>query len=1032
MLARFLQNHVLANLLFLLVLVLGTLHYTLILPRAKDPEVNFNWVNIITVLPGASAEDIERRVTDVLERGIAKVGDIDFVSSQSRNSVSSILVRFEEIDERTFDRRINDLRREVRNKEDELPVAAEEPEFFELTSSNAFPTATLVITGLADDDNLRRQVRDIEEDLERLSGVDRVDPTALRDPELQVLFDPQRLADLGLNPTDVADSVSSYFRDLSAGTLSLGDQSWNLRWLGTDPDPGYLADLAILGSRGEIPLADVATVQRGRERADRFVRYLGNPAIMLAVFKKPRINTLDLLARVNAYIDERNALSGRTGVKLILADDQTDNTRHAIDVMQTNALLGLSLVFLTAWLFLGSRIAALTTIGIPFTLAGTFWVLSHLGETLNTQVLLGTVIALGMLVDDAVVVVEGIYYRIARGTDALTASMQSLREVFAPVTASVLTTMAAFLPLMLLPGILGDFMRVIPMVVTIALAISLIEAYWMLPAHVMAANIDPTRTSRLHDRRERTTRWLRHSYAKVLIWVMRRPKRSLSALGLLMAAALAALAAGMVHVNFFALESYRIFYVNVTMPAGTPVERTMAYTDQLEARVRSQLRDDELRAVVSYAGQQFTQTEPLFGDRYGQIMVSLIPDNGSLRPVEQAVSAVREVIHDLPGAERVIMFPLKDGPPTTKPISVKVRGDDYQELSAAADALSVLIAAIPGTSDISDDAGAGAQELNLRIDSDAARRAGIAPGTLMRTLVLLGDGEVVTDFQHEGDEIDVRVRSRNTAIDDIERVLETPLSLPDGRTMPLAALIHADTRTGLSQIRHYNFRRAITVEAELDKARIDTVTANRKVMDSWATIAAQHPNIDLDFHGELDDVQESMDAIALLFAFGIGLIYLILGTQFRSYFQPLLILVTVPMAFSGVVAGLIITGHPLSLYTLYGVVALAGIAVNAAIVLISAANQRLEAGMSVLHATIYAARRRVVPILITTLTTIAGLLSLATGLGGQSQLWGPVATAIVWGLGFSTLLTLFVIPLLYRMVMSWSLARKSADPIQKR
>ena len=221
-------------------------------------------------------------------------------------------------------------------------------------------------------------------------------------------------------------------------------------------------------------------------------------------------------------------------------------------------------------------------------------------------------------------------------------------------------------------------------------------------------------------------------------------------------------------------------------------------------------------------------------------------------------------------------------------------------------------------------------------------------------------------------------------------------------------------------MRHYNFRRAITVEADLDAARIDTVTANQRLLEEWERHKARFPNIDLDFSGELDDIQESLDAIGLLFVFGIGLMYLILGTQFRSYWQPFMILATVPMALSGVVLGLLITGNPLSLYTLYGVVALAGIAVNAAIVLISAANQRLEAGMSVLHATLYAARRRVIPILITSLTTIAGLFSLATGLGGKSLIWGPVATAIVWGLAFSSVLTLIVVPLMYRMSMGRS------------
>jgi multidrug efflux pump subunit AcrB len=218
-------------------------------------------------------------------------------------------------------------------------------------------------------------------------------------------------------------------------------------------------------------------------------------------------------------------------------------------------------------------------------------------------------------------------------------------------------------------------------------------------------------------------------------------------------------------------------------------------------------------------------------------------------------------------------------------------------------------------------------------------------------------------------------------------------------------------------IRHYQLTRAITVEAELDREQIDTVAANERLKAAWAQLHARFPGVELDFSGELEDIQESLDAMGGLFVLGIGLIYLILATQFRSYWQPLIILVTVPLAFTGVVLGLLVSGNPLSLYTLYGVIALTGIAVNSAIVLIDAANERREAGMSVQHAAIYAARRRLVPILITTTTTIGGLFSLAIGLGGKSLMWGPVAASIVWGLGFSTVLTLFAVPLMYRMAM---------------
>jgi len=269
----------------------------------------------------------------------------------------------------------------------------------------------------------------------------------------------------------------------------------------------------------------------------------------------------------------------------------------------------------------------------------------------------------------------------------------------------------------------------------------------------------------------------------------------------------------------------------------------------------------------------------------------------------------------------------------------------------------------------------------------------------------------------EGEKIELRVRGIRREHQDISAVLNDPIALPDGGTTTFSALLK--TRTGKSRgmIRHFNLRRAITVEADLDAEIMDAVQANKLIGQGWEEIKTQYPDTDLMFSGALDDIQESLDAMLGLFLLGLGLIYLILATQFRSYFQPLLILATVPMAFIGVVLGLLLTGNPLSLYTLYGIIALTGITVNSAIVLIDAGNARIAAGMRPLHATIYAARRRVIPILMTTGTTIAGLFSLAFGLGGKSLLWGPVASSIVAGLAFATVLTLFIIPTLYRAFM---------------
>ncbi|WP_260292216.1 efflux RND transporter permease subunit [Sedimenticola hydrogenitrophicus] len=1027
MLGRLFSNHVLANLTFGLVLVVGFLSYNL-MPREQDPSINFNWIDITTVLPGAAAADVEKRVTEVLEKQIRRISDIKFVSSVSRESISSILVRFEDIEPAVFDKRVADLRREVQNADDELPANATTPFVFEITTANAFPSATLAVVGPADDENLRRQAENVKKDLERIKGVDRILDTALRDPELQINFYPERLEAAGISPGQLADTVTRSFQDLAAGSARVNDQNWLVRIIGQESDPGYLAALPVAGVNGEVPLGDLAQVVRAREKQDKAVFYQGRPAVMLAITKKESANTLELVRQIADYADTRNRFQDKTGVEVVLIDDQTEITRNALDIMQTNALLGLIMVLFVTWLFLGSRISLLTTIGIPFILAGTFLVLNALDQTLNVSVLLGVVISLGMLVDDAVVVVESIYYRLQRGMAVLPATLEALREVFAPVTTAVLTTMAAFLPLMLLPGILGKFMLIIPLVVTIALAISLIEAYWMLPAHMLGANISLRNPSRLQRRRSEALHWIRIKYTKLLVRALRWPKTLLIGVLLMFVGAVVGATNGLVKIDFFASDPIRLFYVSLEMPAGTPLDVTRDKVLQVEQKIRRHIRPGETRNILSYAGQLFTETAPFFGDHYGQVLVALNPKSDGLRSVDAMIESMRADIEATAGPDKITFLRLAGGPPTSKPIQVKVRGDDTGTIREAVAELKLILRQNPAIRDITDDDSQGQMELALRVNQDAARRAGISPAEVTRTLRMLVDGEIVSQMQDRGEELEVRVRALPRTLATIGAPGNYTLPLPGGGRIALKELVHSTTRPSDNSIRHYNFRRTITVEADLDKQQMDTVAANARIQEAWDKIATRYPSIDLDFSGELDDIQESLDAIAVLFLFGVGLMYLILGTQFKSYFQPLMILATVPMAFTGVVIGLAITNNPLSLFTLYGVVALAGIAVNAAIVLISAANARLARGMSVLHATLYAARRRVIPILITSLTTIAGLFSLATGLGGSSLMWGPVATAIVWGLAVSTVLTLFVIPLLYRLFMGagWVTRRRLA------
>ncbi|TVO51958.1 efflux RND transporter permease subunit [Denitromonas halophila] len=1015
---RLIDNHPLANIAFALVLVGGALTYVL-MPRAQDPEINFNWVNITTVLPGASAEDVEQELTSPLEDAIAQVKDIKYVSSSSRENLSSILVRFNELSEREFDKRIADLRREIQNKaSDELPEEATDPQVVEITTSNGFPTAILAVYGPALDERLRRAAFDLKKDLERLPGVDKVIAAGLDDPELHVDFDPAALAARGLSPVQVSDSVLGWFRNTLGGRVRVQDREWLVRLEGKTDDPDTLAATALITPQGRVALGEVAEVSRGHERTTQRVSVHGQPAVMLSVTKQSRVNTLSLVEELRAFATARNPLLESQGVQLVMLDDQTDMTRNAIGIMESNALLGLIAVLVMCWAFLGPRMALLVGVGVPFSLAGTFLVVNGIGSTLNLTVLLGVVIALGMLVDDAVVVVEAIYYRMQRGEPAREAVINGVLEVAAPVTSAVLTTMAAFLPLMLLPGILGKFMFVVPFVVTVALGVSLFEAFWILPTHVLS--IRPKAgggQSAGQARRVRFTHWVRLRYSRALIRVMRWPKLALLVVLLTVVGAGAMVGSGVVKQQFFAFDSMRLFYVNVDMPAGMALERTLSQADKVADTIREQLDPAEMRTVTAYAGLKFTETEPLYGDQYGQVLVSLAPRQTDGAFTGEIIERLRDAVMAHTGEAKLSFLEMKGGPPSGKPISVKVKADDYATLRAASDALKAEVAKIAGVKDLTDDDVPGRTEMRLTLDREKLARAGVQPATVARLLRLYGEGETLASVRVDGEKVDLIVRAQPQTLSDIDALLQRTVPLDDGRQVQLGELVDAQMRISKGYIRHYQLRRAITVEADLAPDTTDTVTANNRLKAAWAELQPRFPTVALDFSGELDDIQESLDSMVKLFTFGLGLIYLILATQFKSYWQPILILVTVPLAFTGVVLGLFVSGNPMSLYTLYGVIALTGIAVNSAIVLIDAANERLRKGMSVLHAAVYAARRRVVPILITTTTTIGGLFSLAVGLGGKSLMWGPVAASIVWGLGFSTVLTLFAVPLLYRLVM---------------
>ncbi len=1029
-LRRFLGNHVLANLSFGLVILLGVAAY-MNMPRSRDPDINFNWLVVTTTLPGASSIDVEKRITDPLEDQISTtMKDLRFVSSTSRDGISSILVRFEQMSAADFDKRLADLRREVQNVyNSQLPPEASDPFVLEITSSSGFPTAMIALTSEAFDDNFRRYVTETKKELERLGGVDQARVEGVENPELHVAFYPDRLEGLGVTPADLADTMRAYFKDVSIGDMYSEGREWSVRLEGTSGSLEDIESFPIVGASGVVPLGEIADVYRSMAEPSRLVRYQGKPAVMISLTKQEGSNILDILEDVQNFIVQQNSDYVSLGYKMELIDDQTISTREAIGLMQDNATIGLFFVVLVSFLFLGGHISFLTTIGIPFTLAGTFFVISLLGMSVNNMVLLGVVIALGMLVDDAVVVVESIYYRLQRGMAPMDAGIDALQEVFAPVLTSVMTTIAVFLPLMLLPGVLGEYMRVIPIVVCVALLISLFEAFWILPVHIAALKVDlrPAKESKLQRKRRLFTKKVRHYYSLLLIKAMRYPLMAFSGLILGCALALVLLMSGVIKFNFFASDPLRVIYANADLPRGSTLEQSVDIALQMEQKALAELKPEEVRSSIVYSGQQFTNTESLVGNHLSQVMISLAPDEAGMRSVVEIVADLEKALGTSLGVAKTSVIMLEDGPPAGSPVNMKLRGNNFEDIQRAVDELLAFMATKDIYRNTTIDFKPGNPEMRLALNGDAIKRAGLKPSVVTRSLQSYVDGELVSQYQYLAEEVDVRLLPF-TQVSNVESLLEQTIVDAGGQSIALRELVDVEYGQGYQNIRHYNFKRAVTIESDVDETQANTVEANDILNEHWQKIRSKHPGVDVDYSGELDDIQESMDGMLALFIMGMGLIYLILGAQFKSYTQPLLVLLCVPLAFVGVVFGLAITSKPMSLMTMYGVVALSGISVNSAIVLISAANSRMQAGMGALHATIFAARRRVIPIMITSLTTIAGLFSLAAGIAGKSLIWGSIATAIVSGLLFSTGLILITIPLIYRAFAARYERRNAVEP----
>lgn len=1001
------KNPVLANMIMLAVIVLGAYSF-ISLPREEAPEINFNWAFIITLYPGASPEEVEQLITIPIEDEIADVDKINMISSTSSEGRSYISIKFDDIGDAEFYRLYQDLRAEV-DKVTDLPAGAEKPLVFRLNTSTWLPVVSVVLSGDLPESQMKEVADRLKEDILDIENVSKVDVYGVRDRVIWVEADPARLQGYGLSLTQLVNSLQGRNLNLPNGSLKLGREEYLLRTVG---EFGRVEDIGKVILRtsnpaGAFRVEDIARVRATYERTTTISRLNGKPSITLNISKKPQGNTIKITEQVKRLLASyRRRLP--EGAEVSITYDGSTHIKEILNKLQSNAIVGMILVIGLLYLFLGPRNALFAAVGIPVTFLATFLFLKFTGRSLNGNALFGLVLVLGMLVDDAIVIIENTYRYMQKGMSPKEAVLKGTPEVALPVLASVGTTVAAFLPLMLMSGIVGKFMKIIPIVVSLALAASVFEAFFILPSHIAEWGKGNGRGR--DGRGHQLFLKLRRFYVRNLVRVLRR--RYWAVLGVLVIALGAGLLVPHLGVQMFAEEDVPFFYVRVEMPMGTRLEETDRVLRSLE-KIALTLPKDELKSVVTNVGILEKEDEWLMRSYVGELVVYLVDKKDRKRSVDAIIADLRERIGRVPGVHSLELAKAPTGPPLGKPFSVKIKGKYFDKLEEIAEIVKDELRRMPGVHDISDDFMPGKKELRVKVDEYRAALVGLNTAQVAWALRQAFEGQKATVFRDGDESVDVVVKYPEWVRSDYATLENLRITDPQGHSIPFKTVARIVNTRGYSYIKRFDRQRAITISAEVDKRVTSAMEVSRKLKKRFASIEARYPGYKLDFRGEFKEFQEAFNDLGKLFLIGVIIIFLILGAQFKSWIQPLIILFTVPFAFIGAVFGLLVSGYPFSIPSLFGMVALAGVAVNSSIVLVDFINKRRERGMKRWRAIMEAGSLRLRPILLTSTTTIFGLLPMALGIGGKSAVWMPLANTIVWGLMVSTLLTLFIIPSLY-------------------
>ena len=1058
------KNRISVLVLAVIIIGIGLYAYS-VLPRESDPDITIPYVFVRTEYRGVSASDIETAITLKIEKKLKGLDKVKNISSVSSQGLSQINIEFLPGTE------INEVLSKVKDKVDEakndLPTDLEnDPSVYEVNISE-MPIVIYSLAGDCGPRALKRIADDLKDDIEAVPGVLEAAVTGGQEREIRVEVDTDKLAYYRIPITALQQSVVSENQNTSGGAITLGDGRYQLKVPGEFETPEEILSLVVATHQGRpIYLKDVAKVVDGIKEETSRSRLNGVDSINISVKKRVGENIIHISEKIDTIVERVNAtLPKNTSITKLM--NKSKDIKNMVADLENNIISGLILVVAVLFIALGIRNALLVGIAIPFSMFLTFAVLHALGITLNMIVLFSLTLALGMLVDNAIVIIENIYRYMQQGIPKVEAAMKATGEVAWPVIGSTLTTVAAFFPMVFWPGIMGEFMKYLPITLIVTLISSLFVALVINPAlcaffmkAIPGKNGERPKTLSAEEMEAQGETPIKiqgmvlKSYVRVLGHALNHKISVLLAafVVLVFLFQIWMLTIGIEKpVEFFPSIDPASVYVNIDVPEGADLEfidRTVKQVEMAITGSESQNYQEAIALQTHTNADGSTFMAPSNINNIEHIFTRVVQNAGSsvfdsnlpnhigiqfidfedrTSPTKEDLEEIRRRVAHIAGV-KITVDEQKEGPPTGPPINIEISGNNFNVLSRISEQIKKVVESVPHVKDVRDDYQGGLPSVQIKIDRQKTAMFGLTTSAIGFALKIAYNGLDVSTYYDGDDDYDIVVKlaQSDRLVTDVLHKLMIPT--PTGEIVPLTTLASSEYEGTIGDIVRKNHERVVTLQANVDETKTTGTVARMQVQELLKEMKLP-PGYGFKFTGEDEEQQQAQDFLSKAFLIALFLIFLILVTLFNSVVQPGIILTSVILSLGGAFWGLAVIKSPFGIImTGVGIISLAGVVVNNAIVLIDYTNKLRDGGMGVRQSVIAAGATRLRPVMLTAITTILGLLPMVTGISydfhimalsmasESSQWWRSMAIVVIFGLMIATVLTLVVVPTLYALI----------------